>query len=97
MHGQRVWDDVMQQYAIADIGGIELLCEACTALDIAVELNKERKHETSAPARRDLLKLELQYRAMYVRTLQRLGLDLEPIKAMGLPPNHIGFTPDAAS
>ena len=34
-HGRRLWHDVTTAYHIEDIGGIELLCQACAAIDRA--------------------------------------------------------------
>ena len=35
-HGQRLWQSVLREYDIADIGGREMLCQACASLDRAV-------------------------------------------------------------
>jgi len=37
-HGLALWNSVMAEYRIEDRGGIELLAQACTALDRAESL-----------------------------------------------------------
>jgi hypothetical protein len=40
------------------------------------------------------MKHELANRAFVVRTLARLGLDVEAVKPIGRPPKLLGFAPD---
>ena len=40
-HGQALWDRVMNDYEISDSGGLEMLMQACTALDRAEALRVE--------------------------------------------------------
>ena len=92
-HGMQLWRAVTAEYAIEDAGGVEMLCEAAQALD--------RAEECAAAIARDgvslrlkagltkdnpLLKHELAARAFVVRTLARLGLDVEPVRPIGRPP-----------
>jgi hypothetical protein len=42
-------------------------------------------------------KHELQLRAFIVKTLEKLGLNVETIKPIGRPPNPTGWRPDLAS
>jgi hypothetical protein len=91
-HGRALWTSVMQQYDIVDAGGLETLRQACCACDRAEacrriiaeqgELLTIRGQIRSHPLLRD----ELQNRAFVVKAIQRLGLDLEPIKSVGRPP-----------
>jgi hypothetical protein len=41
VHGRKLWDDVMREYAIEDSGGLEMLAQACQALDRAEALREE--------------------------------------------------------
>jgi hypothetical protein len=38
-YGRALWDRVQAEFAITDIGGIELLMQACAAVDRAEELS----------------------------------------------------------
>jgi hypothetical protein len=44
-HGKVLWDAVMSEYRIDDIGGVEILAQACAALDraeqCAAEVNRD--------------------------------------------------------
>jgi hypothetical protein len=87
--GRSLWDRVQGSYAINDVGGQELLAQACAAADRAEDLRGIINHDgpiiQTRAGRRDhpLLKHELQCRAFVTRTLMRLGLDVEPIKSVG--------------
>ena len=85
-YGRKLWDQVMREYAIEDAGGIEMLAQACQALDRAEAL-REAIDQDGAVIRvrgtiRDhpALKHELANRAFVVRTLSRLGLNFEPVR-----------------
>jgi hypothetical protein len=90
--GRALWQSVMQQYDILDAGGWETLRQACLACDRAEacrkiideqgELLTIRGQVRSHPLLRD----EIQNRAFVIKAIQRLGLDLEPIKAIGRQP-----------
>ena len=87
-HGMRLWQGTLREY---DIAGREMLAQACAALDRAEEL-REQIDLDGAVTRykcgvRDhpALKHELASRAFVVRTLARLGLDVEPIGRVGRP------------
>jgi hypothetical protein len=98
-HGTRLWDAVQRQYAITDVGGIELLTLACGALDRAEALRQcidrdgeiisSRTGMRAHPGIRD----ELCNRSFVAKTLQRLGLDLEVVKPVGRPPTSRGWVP----
>jgi hypothetical protein len=92
-HGTSLWNAVMAEYHITDRGGVELLAQACAAVD-RVEALAERiaadgevidtdKGPKPHPALRD----ELAGRSFVCRTLERLGLNLEAVKPMGHPPD----------
>ena len=82
----------MTEYDITDGGGREMLAQACAALDRAEECagyiaqDGAVVHTTAGPKDHPGLKHELANRAFVCRTLQRLGLDVEPVRAIGRPP-----------
>ena len=91
-HGRKLWDEVQAAYGISDRGGIEILAQACTALDRAEGLAEAIERDgpvvysrTGVPKSHPAAKDELACRAFLVRTLERLGLNVETIKPMGRP------------
>ena len=91
--GMRLWTDVMVSYDIADVGGREILLQACQAVDRAEELAEAIARDGSIIATRNGpkehpgLRGELANRAFATRSLQRLGLDVEPLRPhQGRPP-----------
>jgi hypothetical protein len=84
--GRSLWDRVMIEYDIADAGGRELLALACQALDRAERLREQIDRDGEVIRARGMvknhpaLKDELANRAFVARTLQRLGLDVEPLR-----------------
>lgn len=90
-HGAALWKTVLSEYDLPDCGGQEMLRQACAALDRAESCADHiREHgemiATRTGARENpLLKHELSSRAFVVRTLHRLGLDVEPVRPMGRP------------
>jgi hypothetical protein len=86
-HGTALWNRVQAEYRIEDIGGIELLTQACQALDraealaAAIARDGEVIHtRTGVPKTHPAVKDELACRAFVVRTIERLGLNVEAIK-----------------
>ena len=100
-HGTGLWCKVMSEYRIDDAGGIELLAQACGALD-RVEALGERIAEDgeiiygkAGPKAHPALKEQLAARAFLVRTLQKLGLNVEVVKPPGRPGGTTaGWRPD---
>jgi hypothetical protein len=98
VHGTALWDRVMAAYRIEDEGGIELLAQACAALDraeaLAEAIAKDGAviHTESGPKSHPACKDELACRAFVVRTLERLGLNVEAVKPPGRPPRPRGWT-----
>jgi hypothetical protein len=95
-HGLSLWNSVQHAYRIDDVGGIELLAQACAAAD-RVEALAERisadgevVNTRAGPKAHPALRDELQGRAFIVRTLERLGLNVEAIKPIGRP-SKIGW------
>jgi len=90
-HGAALWGRIQSEYAIADSAGTELLLQACQALDRAEQLADAIAddgvvvHTTTGVRTHPAVKEELACRAFTVRTLTRLGLDLEPAKPIGRP------------
>ena len=90
-HGLSLWNSIQSAYRIDDVGGIELLTQVCAAAD-RVEALAERisadgevVHTRTGPKAHPALRDELAGRAFIVRTLERLGLNVETIKPMGRP------------
>lgn len=97
LHGSKLWASVQSEYAIADAGGLEMLAQACAALDRAescreqIDADGEITRTKAGLREHALLKIELANRSFVVRTLARLGLDVEPVKAVGRPSRGMGI------
>jgi len=97
-HGTALWRRVQAEYGITDVGGIELLAQACVALDRAERLalrvadDGEVVYTKGGPRAHPAIKEELACRAFICRTLQRLGLNVEQIKPVGRPSGGIGIS-----
>jgi hypothetical protein len=91
-HGMSLWRSVHAEYGIEDAGGIEMLLLACQSLDRAEELAEHINADgvvirsKAGLKENPLIKHELAARSFVVRTLGRLGLDVEAIKPTGRPP-----------
>src|SRR5260370_25636669 len=99
-HGQSLWNRVMAEYQIEDCGGLEMLAQACQALDRAEALRGEIERDGEVLRVRGTvrdhpaLKHELANRAFVVRTLARLGLNFEPVRpSVGRPGHGIAWHP----
>ena len=81
----------MSEYDITDSGSLAMLEQACTAVDrlteysAAIDRDGPVVRTKQGTKEHPLAKLELATRAFVVRTLQRLGLNLEPAKPIGRP------------
>jgi hypothetical protein len=90
--GLALWNAVMAEYSIDDIGGIEVLAQICAALDRAQQCSEQVDRDgptietTSGLREHPALKGELANRAFVTRNLQRLGLNIETLKPVGKPP-----------
>jgi hypothetical protein len=98
--GADLWRRVMAEYRIDDVGGREMLAQACAACDRAAALAAliERDgaviYSKSGPRSHPAIKDEIACRGFIVRTLHRLGLDVEPIRAVvGRPGLGVGWKP----
>jgi hypothetical protein len=97
--GMSLWRDIVSSYEFSDRASYETLYQACAAADRAAKLRALIDAEGEVlwikgvirdhPA----LKHEIANRSFVVRTLARLGLDLEPLRSgPGRPPISIGWT-----
>jgi hypothetical protein len=90
-YGLSLWNSIQTAYRIDDVGGIELLAQACAAADrveaLAERINADGEvvHTRTGPKAHPALRDELAGRAFIVRTLERLGLNVETIKPVGRP------------
>jgi hypothetical protein len=91
--GRQLWDGVMAEYDIRDRGGVELLCLAAETLDrvgrLAAQIDTDGEiieGGRNGPRAHPALREELAGRAFVAKVLERLGLNVEPIKPMGRPP-----------
>lgn len=100
-HGRQLWHRVQSEYRITDCGGVELLSQACAAEDTAESLAEAIARDghvihsrTGVPRTHPAVKDELACRAFVVRTLERLGLNVEAVKSPGRPPGGgLGWSP----
>jgi hypothetical protein len=99
--GRTLWQSVMNEYDIRDSGGQQMLQQICEAADRVAEFSTIIKRDgpvvrtKMGPKDHPLLKHEQAARSFIVRSLGRLGLDVEPLKAVGRPTSSLGWTPDA--
>jgi hypothetical protein len=102
--GLDLWRKVMAEYAITDVGGVEILAQACAAADRAAALARQIEKdgeivETKAgPKDHPGLKHELACRSFVVRALLRLGLDVEPVRPTpGRPGRPVSWMPEESA
>jgi hypothetical protein len=93
-----LWRRVYAEYAIDDVGGVELLAQCCATADLVEALSAriakdgEVIYVKGIPRAHPALKEALSCRSFIVRTLHRLGLNVETIKPVGRPGSAIGVT-----
>lgn len=98
-HGARLWGAIQAEYGIRDRGGIELLAQACGALDVvealgaAIAADGAIVYGRAGPKAHPAVKDQIAARAFVVRTLEKLGVTTEPIKSPGRPPQPLGWIP----
>jgi hypothetical protein len=86
----------MREYAISDAGGVEILYQAAAATDLAETLADVIRSEgpmlQTAHTRRShpAVKELIQARAFVCRALGQLGLNVEPLRSVGRPPQAYG-------
>ena len=99
-HGSVLWRDILRENEIEDAGGLEMLASACQQLDRAercreaIDADGEMIRIKGGHREHPLLKHELAARSFVVRTLQRLGLNMEAIKSPGRPTPDYGWQPN---
>jgi hypothetical protein len=93
--GRGLWDRVQREYDVSDPAGIEFLTLAAESLDRARSLSEaiQRDGEVirtpSGIRTHPAVREELANRAFVTRTLQRLGLNFEPLRTgPGRPPGR---------
>jgi hypothetical protein len=95
--GMSLWRDVLGAYEFSDRASYETLAQACAAADRAERCRAQIDEDgellrmrSGAVKDHPLLKHELAARSFVVRSLSRLGLDLEPVRAgPGRPPGLV--------
>jgi hypothetical protein len=97
--GLSLWRDIVSSYEFSDRASYETLFQACAAADRASKLRSLIDEAGEVVWVKDVirdhpaLKHEIANRSFVVRTLARLGLDLEPLRSgPGRPPTGIGWT-----
>jgi hypothetical protein len=97
-HGRKLWDAVQREYGIRDVGGIELLAQACGALDLieglaeAIARDGPVIYGRAGPRAHPAVKDQIGARAFVVRTLEKLGVTTEAVKSPGRPTSFSGWT-----
>jgi hypothetical protein len=84
----------MSEYQIADVGGLELLRQACLTSDrveelrAAIDADGPTVRTKNGPKAHPALRDELHGRAFICRVLEKLGVTVEPLKPIGRPPKE---------
>ena len=100
--GATLWRTLTSEFVIDDAAGLTMLAQICAAADrladyqAAIGRDGLMIRTKQGPKEHPLLKLELSTRAFIMRGLARLGLDAEPLKAIGRPPAQFGWAPGDA-
>jgi hypothetical protein len=97
--GTAFWRRVQAEYGISDIGGLALLEEICAAKDRVESLREAinadgpvvRNKRGGGVRGHPALQSELQNRAFIARSLERLGISVEPVKSPGHPTSPTGW------
>lgn len=98
--GRDLWQTIMGEYQIEDAGGLALLKQACAAVDGIAECDPVVARDglmvrgKFGPREHPLLRHQLGLRSFVCRTLQRLGLSVEPVKPVGRPGRALGVSWD---
>ena len=101
-HALSLWNAIMSEYEISDAGGTEVLCQICEAASRIVELGQQIARDGSVirvkgvPRAHPALRDELQNRAFVLKGLEKLGVNVEAVKAIGRPGQPLGWSPDDA-
>jgi len=90
--GAAQWQSIMSEYKIEDSGGRAVLLQICAAADDLAECDHAIARDGAMISTKNglrehpLCKQRLALRAFICRSVQRLGLNLEPTKPIGRPP-----------
>jgi len=90
--GATQWQSIMSEYKIEDSGGRAVLLQICAAADdlaecdVAIARDGAMISTKTGLREHPLCKQRLALRAFICRSVQRLGLNLEPVKPVGRPP-----------
>ena len=88
-HGQRLWSLTQSEYGISDIGGREMLTQICELLDRAEELRESINRDGAVlytkggPRLHPCCHEETALRVAIGKMIERLGLNLEPLRTQG--------------
>jgi hypothetical protein len=89
--GLFLWNRITSAHDISDEGGREMLAQCCAAADRAealrTQIDQDGETIQTRTGRKDhpLLRHELAARSFVVKTLARLGLNVEPVRGPGRP------------
>ena len=91
--GCTLWSDLHRDFYIEDAGGAQMLLQICEAADSLAGFDQQIARDgptirtKSGMREHPLLKHQLATRSFIVRSLHRLGLDVEPTRnEVGRPP-----------
>lgn len=91
--GTKLWQSIHRDYVIEDSGGHQTLLQICSAADALAAYDEEIERDgptirtKTGMREHPLLKHRLATQSFIVRSLHRLGLDIEPSRAtVGRPP-----------
>jgi hypothetical protein len=96
--GMSLWNRVQGEFQIVDSGGVEVLAQACGALDLvealgeAIERDGPVIHTRAGPKSHPAIRDQLAARALCARLLARLGITSENIQAPGRPASFASWT-----
>jgi P27 family predicted phage terminase small subunit len=92
-YGVALWKSVTIEFDLADIGGRETLRQLCLAADRAESCREVIakqglmvRSKAGGVRPHPLLQIEMTARNFVVKALGKLGLTLEPVRAIGRPP-----------
>ena len=93
--GLAFWRAIQGEYNITVAGGVQMLLVGAQAADRAerllaqIDADGEVIHTRTGPRAHPALRDEVACRAQIMRCLEKLGLNLEPVKSVGRPPGSV--------
>jgi hypothetical protein len=97
--GLGLWNRIQSEFYIADSGGVEILLQACGALDLvealgaAIAADGPIIHTRAGPKSHPAIRDQIAARALVARLLSRLGVASENVQAPGRPANFASWAP----